>query len=386
MGPDSHPVLARFSPATRSWVASVFAAPTDAQAGAWDAIASGKHALVSAPTGSGKTLAAFLWALDRLRKGSARDRGVRVLYVSPLKALAVDIEQNLRTPLAGIRDRATRLGVPVPIITTALRTGDTPAVERRRLAKGPPDVLVTTPESLFLLLTSAARDMLRTVETTIVDEVHAVAGTKRGAHLALSLERLDGLLHAPAQRIGLSATVRPLEEVARFLGGAQPVPAVAAPGDKRLDLSIVVPVEDLGALGSHAGDAGGSASSAEEHGSVWPHVEDRLLRLVRAHRSTIIFANSRRLAERLCARLNELAEAEVARAHHGSVSREQRAEIEAALRAGRIPAVVATSSLELGIDMGAVDLVVQVEAPDSVATGLQRVGRAGHQVGATSRG
>jgi ATP-dependent Lhr-like helicase len=388
MPPESHPALARFSRATRAWFSSTFATPTDAQAGAWDAIASGKHALVSAPTGSGKTLAAFLWALDRLAAAPhRRDPGVRVLYVSPLKALAVDVEQNLRAPLVGIRSAATRQGLPAPSITTALRSGDTPAEERRRLTKEPADILVTTPESLFLLLTSAAREVLRTVDTVIVDEVHAVAGTKRGAHLALSLERLDCLLASPAQRIGLSATVRPLEEVARFLGGAQPVTVVAAPGDKALDLSIVVPVEDLGAIGRPTGDvASGSASGAEERGSVWPHVEERLLELIRAHRSTIVFANSRRLAERLCARLNELAEEEVARAHHGSVSREQRAQIEEALRAGRIPAVVATSSLELGIDMGAVDLVVQVEAPDSVASGLQRVGRAGHHVGATSRG
>jgi ATP-dependent helicase Lhr and Lhr-like helicase len=384
---EAHPALARFSPATAAWFGSAFAAPTAAQTGAWDAIASGQHVLVSAPTGSGKTLAAFLWALDRLGADPAREPGVRILYVSPLKALAVDIEQNLRTPLAGIRSAAVRLGLEPPSITTALRTGDTPAEERRRLAKHPPDILVTTPESLFLLLTSAARDALRTVETVIVDEVHAVAGTKRGVHLALSLERLDCLLRTPAQRIGLSATVRPLEEAARFLGGAQPVAVVAAPADKRFDLSIVVPVEDLGALGQPTGLVpSGSASGAEERSSVWPHVEERLLELIRAHRSTIVFANSRRLAERLCARLNELAEAEVVRAHHGSVSREQRAQIEEALRTGRIPAVVATSSLELGIDMGAVDLVVQVEAPDSVATALQRVGRGGHQVGAVSRG
>jgi ATP-dependent Lhr-like helicase len=378
-----HPALARFSRPTRTWFASTFATPTDAQAGAWDAIASGKHALVSAPTGSGKTLAAFLWALDRLAASPRHDLGVRVLYVSPLKALAVDVEQNLRAPLVGIRGAAMRLGLPAPSITTALRSGDTPAAERRQLAKQPADILVTTPESFFLLLTAAARDVLRTVETVIVDEVHAVAGAKRGAHLALGLERLDCLLASPAQRIGLSATVRPLEEVARFLGGVQPVTVVAAPGDKTLDLSIVVPVEDLGAIGR---PTSGGASAAEERTSVWPHVEERLLELIRAHRSTIVFANSRRLAERLCARLNELAGADVARAHHGSVSREQRAQIEEALRAGRIPAVVATSSLELGIDMGAVDLVVQVEAPDSVASGLQRVGRAGHRVGATSRG
>ncbi len=387
MAPRSPQILARFSAATRAWFAGAFTAPTAAQAGAWDAIASGRHALVCSPTGSGKTLAAFLWALDRLAAVPPRTPGVRALYVSPLKALAVDVEHNLRAPLAGIRDAATRLGLPPPAITVALRTGDTPAAERRQLAKHPPDVLVTTPESIFLLLTSAARDVLRTVETVIIDEVHAVAGTKRGAHLALTLERLDCLLAAPAQRIGLSATVRPLEEVARFLGGAQPVTVVAVPADKTLDLSVVVPVEDMAVLGQPArAAASAGAAGAEERHSVWPHVEERLLQLIRAHRSTIVFANSRRLAERLCARLNELAEDDVARAHHGSVSRAQRGEIEDALREGRIPAVVATSSLELGIDMGAVDLVVQVEAPVSVASGLQRIGRAGHQVGGSSRG
>src|SRR5262245_10707803 len=290
---ETHPALARFSPAVAAWFGSSFAAPTSAQTGAWDAIASGTHVLVSAPTGSGKTLAAFLWALDRLATAPrAPEPGVRVLYVSPLKALAVDIEQNLRAPLTGIRDAAVRLGLAPPQITTALRTGDTPAEERRRLARHAPDILVTTPESLFLLLTSAARDVLRTVETVVVDELHAVAGTKRGSHLALSLERLDCLLRAPAQRIGLSATVRPLEEVARLLGGAQPVAVVAAPADKVLDLSIVVPVEDLGAIGHLAATApSGAASGVEERTSVWPHVEDRLLELIRAHRSTIVFAN-----------------------------------------------------------------------------------------------
>ena len=379
-------VLARFSAATRAWFSSAFAAPTPAQDGAWRAIASGQHALVVAPTGSGKTLAAFLWAIDRLAAEPRRDPGVRILYVSPLKALAVDVERNLRTPLAGIRGAAARLGLPPPAIEVGVRTGDTAAEERRRFAKHPPDVLITTPESLFLLLTSAARESLRTVTTVIVDEVHAVAGTKRGSHLALSLERLDCLLGTPAQRIGLSATVRPLDEVGRFLGGAQPVAVVEAPSDKRLELEVVVPVEDLGALGAPAGAPPDRAGVPEQRARVWPHVEQRLLELIRAHGATIVFANSRRLAERLCARLNELAEGEVACAHHGSVSREQRAAIEERLRAGTLPAVVATSSLELGIDMGAVDLVVQVEAPDSVASGLQRVGRAGHRVGAVSRG
>ncbi|MCW5890176.1 MAG: DEAD/DEAH box helicase [bacterium] len=382
-----HPAHARFSPATRAWFASAFAAPTPAQTQAWAAIAEGAHVLVSAPTGSGKTLAAFLWAIDRLAAAPPTLPGVRLLYVSPLKALAVDIEQNLRTPLAGIRGAATRLGLPVPDLGVGLRTGDTTAGERRRMTKDAPEILVTTPESLFLLLTSAAREVLRGVETVIVDEVHAVAGTKRGSHLALSLERLDALLAQPAQRIGLSATVRPLEEVARYLGGAAPVAIVQAPVEKRFDLTIEVPVEDLAAMGQPIGTSkSGSASGAEERTGIWPHVEERLLALIRAHRSTIVFANSRRLAERLSARLNELAETEVARAHHGSVSREQRLQIEDALRAGALPCVVATSSLELGIDMGAVDLVVQVEAPSSVAAGLQRIGRAGHRVGATSRG
>ncbi len=383
-----HPALTRFSEPTRSWFAATFAAPTVAQIGAWEAIASGQHVLVSAPTGSGKTLAAFLWGLDRLAREPQRPPGIRVLYVSPLKALAADIEQNLRTPLAGMRAAAGRLGRPAPRIATALRTGDTPAVERRRVLREPPDILVTTPESLFLLLTSAAREALRTVETIIVDEIHAVAATKRGAHLALSLERVDCLCPSPAQRIGLSATVRPLEEVARFLGGSQPVTIVSAPADKTLELSLVVPVEDLAAPPASASrpPAEGDAARDELRQGIWPHVEERLLALVRAHRSTIVFANSRRLAERLCARLNELAGGEVARAHHGSVSRTQRIAIEEALRTGRLPAVVATSSLELGIDMGAVDLVVQVEAPPSVAAGLQRIGRAGHRVGATSRG
>ncbi len=380
--------LAAFSPATREWFTKAFDAPTPAQAGAWAAIASGRSVLVSAPTGSGKTLAAFLWALDRLAtEPPPLEPGVRVLYVSPLKALAVDIEQNLRTPLAGIQGAAVRLGLPPPTVRVGLRTGDTSAEERRQIGRRPPDVLITTPESLFLLLTSAARDGLRSVGTVIVDEVHAVAGTKRGSHLALSLERLDALLASPAQRIGLSATVRPLDEVARFLGGTRPVDVVATPSEKRFDLSVVVPVEDMTAPGGveiPSGPASGRAP--EERASVWPHVEERLLELIRAHRSTIVFANSRRLAERLCARLNELAGEDVARAHHGSVSREQRGLIEEALRNGSLPAVVATSSLELGIDMGTVDLVVQVETPASVATGLQRVGRAGHQVGAVSRG
>ncbi|HVF53976.1 MAG TPA: DEAD/DEAH box helicase [Actinomycetota bacterium] len=377
--------LDAFGPLTRAWFASSFEAPTEAQLGAWNAISDGDNALVIAPTGSGKTLAAFLWAIDRLTE--AHGNGTRVLYVSPLKALAVDIERNLRSPLSGIRAAAARMDVPAPQIDVAVRTGDTPAEDRRRFVKHPPDILITTPESLFLMLTSRAREALTTVDTVIIDEVHAIAGTKRGSHLALSLERLDHLLESPAQRIGLSATVRPPEEVARFLGGTHDIKIITAPHNKELDLKVVVPVEDLSAIGDETGEfVSGSAAGAEARTSIWPHVEERVLELVRAHRSTIIFANSRRLSERLCARLNELAGEDIARAHHGSVSREQRVAIEDALKSGRLPAVVATSSLELGIDMGAVDLVIQVEAPDSVASGMQRVGRAGHQVGAVSRG
>src|SRR4051794_14835660 len=420
----------RFSPATRAWFTGAFAAPTAAQEGAWEAISSGRDTLVVAPTGSGKTLAAFLWALDRLAATPPPAhvaRRCRVLYVSPLKALAVDVERNLRAPLTGIRQASTRLGLPVPDVRVGVRSGDTPAEERRQLARTPPDVLITTPESLFLLLTSQARASLAGVETVIVDEVHALAGSKRGAHLALSLERLDALLEKPAQRIGLSATVRPVDEVARFLGGARDVTVVQPPSAKTIEIEVVVPVEDMAELGEIAGPVTGSAAGNEPRASIWPAVEERIADLIAEHRSTIVFCNSRRLAERLTSRLNEIAteraygvpddvvdltrpagssgvkpypvavagqagigkpgdDVVIARAHHGSVSREQRAEIEEALKAGRLPAVVATSSLELGIDMGAVDLVVQVESPPSVASGLQRVGRAGHQVGAVSRG
>ena len=390
--PRMTPVLPTgFSEPTRAWFTAAFAEPTPAQAGAWDAIAGGAHALVVAPTGSGKTLAAFLWGIDGLIREPepTRESRCRILYVSPLKALAVDIERNLRGPLAGIANEASRLGVTLPSIAVGVRSGDTPAAERRRLATSPPDILITTPESLFLLLTSRSRDALRGVRTVIVDELHALAGTKRGAHLAVSLERLDALLPAPAQRIGLSATVRPTEEAARFLGPGTQV--VAPPSTKTWELSIRVPVDDLSAMGTSTGEVDGSAAGGEARTSIWPHLEAELLDLVLAHASTIVFANSRRLAERITARLNDLAaergiEGTVARAHHGSVSREQRAIIEDDLKAGRLPAVVATSSLELGIDMGAVDLVVQVETPPSVASGLQRVGRAGHQVGAVSRG
>ncbi|MGW8954422.1 ATP-dependent helicase [Streptomyces sp. NPDC055709] len=410
----SRTALDSFSPATRGWFTGAFSAPTAAQEGAWQAIGRGSDVLVVAPTGSGKTLAAFLAALDRLASApppaDAKQR-CRVLYVSPLKALAVDVERNLRSPLTGIRQESVRLGLPEPEVRVGIRSGDTPAAERRTLATRPPDILITTPESLFLMLTSSTREALTGVETVILDEVHAVAGTKRGAHLALSLERLDELLPRPARRIGLSATVRPVDEVARYLSPQRKVEIVQPPSGKEFDLSVVVPVEDLGELG---GSPASEADGPGEKPSIWPHVEERIADLVQAHRSTIVFANSRRLAERLCNRLNEIAyeravgeplpegappaeimaqsgaaqgaPALLARAHHGSVSKEQRALVEEDLKAGRLPAVVATSSLELGIDMGAVDLVVQVESPPSVASGLQRVGRAGHQVGAVSTG
>lgn len=397
----------RFGAATRAWFDAVFAAPTNAQAGAWGAISKGLHALVVAPTGSGKTLAAFLWALDRLAHEPIPKepaKRCRVLYISPLKALAVDVERNLRAPLTGIRHAAARLGLPEPDITVGMRTGDTPADERRLFQRKPPDILITTPESLFLLLTSQARESLRGIETVIVDEVHAVAGSKRGAHLALSLERLDALLPKPAQRIGLSATVEPVEMTARFLGGVQPVEVVQPPSAKTIEVNVEVPVEDMTAL-----DEGRADDEGPRRASIWPAVEERIFYLIKQHRSTIVFANSRRGAERLCARLNELdaekraleafpaqimaqsgasygAPGLIARAHHGSVSKEERKQIEEELKSGRLPAVVATSSLELGIDMGAVDLVVQVGAPPTVAAGLQRVGRAGHQVGAVSKG
>ncbi len=407
-----------FSPATKAWLSSAFAAPTAAQDQAWSAISTGEHVLVVAPTGSGKTLAAFLWALDRLHAGPASPssgrpepstpaRRCRVLYVSPLKALAVDVDRNLRSPLAGIAQQARRLGLEVPEVTVATRTGDTPAAERARFQRSPADVLITTPESLFLLLTSSARESLRGVDTVILDEVHAIAGTKRGAHLAVSLERLDALLERPAQRIGLSATVRPIEDVAWWICPSRPATIVAPPTVKEWDLRVEVPVEDMAALVDGVGPGGmaeisGSAAGAEARSSIWPHIEERLVDLIEEHRATIVFANSRRLAERITARINDIAAdrhqaaepavaAErsfepIARAHHGSVSREHRSVIEEDLKAGRLPAVVATSSLELGIDMGAVDVVVQVETPPSVASGLQRVGRAGHQVGAVSRG
>lgn len=493
--------LALFSAPVRHWFADAFGAPTTVQAEAWQAIARGENALVIAPTGSGKTLAAFLWAIDALMGEKARVaeagekwvRGVRVLYVSPLKALGADVDRNLQGPLSAISELAAvesaRRGAKAPEIRTAMRTGDTPADERRKIARNPPDILITTPESLYLMLTSAAREALRTVETVIVDEVHALAGDKRGAHLSLSLERLDDLLEAPAQRIGLSATVRPRDEVARFLGGAHPVTVVATEAPPSLDLSVRVPVRDMTAVPAFGGFAGAGdgtrqrgagprrapvenawksdralravmaeGASPAPHpdsrlgsSSIWPHIEAAILDEVLAHKSTIVFVNSRGLCEKLTARLNELYAKRlgldaphsevagfwaaagsgdatafgddavrgvptgsdamrgapgasfrsdigsttalvtepavvIAKAHHGSVSKEKRLQVERELKAGELPCVVATSSLELGIDMGSIDLVLQVAAPLSVASGLQRVGRANHQVGGRSQG
>ena len=378
--------LAPFSPETRAWFERTFSEPTPAQALGWPAITTGQHTLVQAPTGSGKTLAAFLYGIDKLTPEPGK--GLRLLYVSPLKALNYDIERNLRGPLAGLRSE----------LTVAVRTGDTPQKERQRMLRHPPDILITTPESLFLMLTSQAREILGGVETLILDEVHAVAGTKRGAHLALSVERLCRLVDEPVQRIGLSATQRPLEEIGRFVSGGREIQLADAGRAKQLDLEIVVPLDDM------------TVPEEGSYNSVWPSIYPKILELVAEHRSTIVFVNNRRLAERLALRLNELhwedgrtgtasnassqatpregAESprEIARAHHGSLAREQRIEVEELLKKGEIPCLVATSSLELGIDMGAVDLVIQVESPKSVARGLQRIGRAGHELGAVSKG
>ena len=422
-------MLERFTPATQDWFRGAFDAPTPAQVGAWEAISGGRNALVVAPTGSGKTLSAFLWAIDsvfreRMTDADADDdrSRTRILYISPLKALGVDVERNLRSPLVGIGQSARRLGAPAPAVTVGVRSGDTTSSDRRKLVSNPPDILITTPESLYLMLTSRAGDTLRDVHTVIIDEVHAVAATKRGAHLAVSLERLDALrtargATAPAQRIGLSATVRPIDEVARFLGGSAPVDIVAPRAVKTFELGVVVPMDDMRnpppPPGAPNPPGAADAEYTEVTGSVWPHVEEAIVDKVLENRSTIVFANSRRLAERLTGRLNEIyserigaplpapagppaammaqagqtagAEPVLAKAHHGSVSKEQRAIVEEELKSGILRCVVATSSLELGIDMGAVDLVIQVEAPPSAASGLQRVGRAGHQVGEISR-
>jgi ATP-dependent helicase Lhr and Lhr-like helicase len=421
-----------FHPSVEAWFREAFGAPTAPQARAWPAIAAGDSTLILAPTGSGKTLAAFLACLDRVMfspvPGPAER--CRVLYISPLKALAVDIERNLRTPIAGITRVAAARGDALHVPSIAIRTGDTPASERARFQRQPADILITTPESLYLLLTSRAREALRSIETVIVDEIHALLPSKRGAHLALSLERLEALAGRRLQRIGLSATVRPIDEVSRFLGGAEtPLadteadatsPAPGADADKTasaaarelhdefvggrtapawravtvvdarrpkpLELKIEVPVEDMARLAEPVAIPSGTASQGAVRPSIWGSIHPRLLELIRAHRSTLLFVNSRRLAERLAAALNELAGETLVRSHHGSIAREQRQEVEDALKSGTLPALVATSSLELGIDMGAIDLVVQIEAPPSVASGLQRIGRARHQVDASSNG
>ena len=431
-------ILDRFHPQVAGWFQDVFAAPTAVQEQAWRAISDDENALVVAPTGSGKTLAAFLWALNSLVERAGQQAlpidgantsthgGVRVLYISPLKALGVDVENNLRAPLAGIARVAQRLGRDMPDISVGVRSGDTPQAERNRQVRKPPDILITTPESLYLMLTSKAAGILKTVDTVIVDEIHALAGTKRGVHLALSLERLRRLA-GDFQRIGLSATVRPIEAVANFLGPKTTI--INPPGEKRWELDVRVPVDDMSDLpvpedASTIGDAIlddalDNALDAPPPGatnSIWPHIERAIYDEVMAHRSTIVFVNSRRTAERLTSQLNELwakehdpealspqtrrppaqlmksvdtaghAATVIARAHHGSVSKDERALTETMLKEGTLRAVVSTSSLELGIDMGAVDLVIQVESPPSVASGLQRVGRAGHTVGAVSEG
>ncbi|MBI2219928.1 MAG: DEAD/DEAH box helicase [Acidobacteria bacterium] len=418
-----------FHPAVRAWFEASFEAPTSAQALGWPAIARGESTLILAPTGGGKTLAAFLWCINRLmfEAPPSPGRRCRVLYVSPLKALAVDVERNLRAPIAGIARVAGARGDAHQVPTVAIRTGDTPQSERARFRREPSDILITTPESLYLMLTSAARDALRGVDTAIVDEIHALVPTKRGAHLAVSLERLEELTGGTLQRVGLSATQRPLEEVARFLGGVdgskgskgskgsrgskgsigskgsaagvlhdefaarraapafRPVAIVDTGERKRLELRIEVPVEDMARLAA-PDIPGGPASLGPSAPSIWSAIHPRLLELVRAHRTTLIFVNSRRLAERMAAALNELAGDTLVRSHHGSLAREQRLDVEDRLKAGALRGLVATSSLELGIDMGAVDLVVQIEAPPSVASGMQRIGRAGHQIDAPSRG
>ncbi len=391
MGRMSADPLASFTPQVRDWFARAFAEPTAAQKQAWPAISSGDDVLISAPTGSGKTLAAFLWGLDRLSAAPAPEGGrtTRLIYVSPLKALSYDVERNLRAPLMGIGGD----------IEVAIRTGDTPQRERQAMLRNPPDVLITTPESLYLMLTSRAREILRGAEWLIVDEIHAVAQTKRGAHLALTLERLDHLVGRRVQRIGLSATQRPLDEVGRFLSGTGRDCTIVDTGVRKpLDLEIVVPVDDMREPSSEPEviDPAISDGTAVTSRSIWPAIYPELLALVRAHRSTIIFVNNRRGAERLAVRLNELAAADdaegttpsdpIARAHHGSLAREERQVVEELLKSGQLPCLVATSSLELGIDMGAVDLVLQVESPKSVTRGLQRIGRAGHGVGEVSKG
>ncbi|MEA2430081.1 MAG: ATP-dependent helicase Lhr and Lhr-like helicase, partial [Thermoleophilaceae bacterium] len=392
--------LESFTPQVRDWFLRAFEAPTAAQEQAWPAIARGENVLLSAPTGSGKTLAAFLWGLDRLVATPPPDgeRRTRLVYVSPLKALSYDIERNLRAPLKGIGGD----------VTVAIRTGDTPQRDRQAMLRKPPDVLITTPESLYLMLTSRAREIFTTVEWAIVDEIHAVAQTKRGAHLALTMERLEQQAGRRVQRIGLSATQRPLEEVGRFLVGSNRECTVIDTGvRKQLDVQIQVPVDDMREPDSDVELDPLMGGENTTRRSIWPAIYPELLDLVESHRSTIVFVNARRAAERLALRLNELAAerraeelglevdpaappelpaVEIARAHHGSLAREERLVVEEMLKSGELPCLVATSSLELGIDMGAVDLVLQVESPKSVTAGLQRIGRAGHGVGEVSKG
>ncbi|TMG30060.1 MAG: DEAD/DEAH box helicase, partial [Chloroflexi bacterium] len=342
-------VLDLFSPPVRDWFRASFAEPTAVQEQGWREVGAGRHVLMAAPTGSGKTLAAFLWCLDRLsgEPTPAEAERCRVLYVSPLKALAHDVDRNLRSPLVGIRRQMESQGLVPPDISVAIRTGDTPADVRRSMERHPPDILITTPESLFLILTSAARKILAPVRWLIVDEIHSVASTKRGSHLALSLERLCEITRVEPQRIGLSATQRPLEEVGRFLGGMdRQVSIVDAGRLKTMEVRVEVPVEDMTRLTDEDEDG------AKGQNSIWPAIYPRLLQLIREHRSTIVFVNSRRLAERIAARVNDLAEEELVRAHHGSIAREQRMLIEDELKAGRLRGLVATSTLELGIDMG----------------------------------
>ena len=415
-------VLDGFSSPVRAWFETSFPEPTPPQQLGWPHIAAGRNSLIVSPTGSGKTLSAFLSGIDRLMTSPVpvREARTRLLYISPLRALAVDVEKNLRAPLRGITLAAERLGEEVHVPTVGMRTGDTPASERRQLVRNPPDLLITTPESLYLMLTSAARETLRNVEAVIIDEIHSVAATKRGAHLSLTLERLERLVDRPVQRIGLSATQRPLDEISRFLGGRdhvdgvhswRPVEIIDASAGPNIDLEVIVPVEDMAELGKVSDTAESDDplnGAGPQRTSIWPSVHPRVLEQIQQHSSSIVFVNSRRLAERLAGRLNEIwdeqdavseTESEPAdgsdgrseqfqriRAHHGSLSKVRRLEIEDQLKRGEIRAIVATSSLELGIDMGAVDLVVQVESPGSVSRGLQRVGRAGHQVGARSVG
>ena len=410
--------LELFQPAVRAWFRDVFEKPTRPQAMGWPAIARGESTLILAPTGTGKTLAAFLWSLNRLMFAPAPEelRRCRTLYISPIKALAVDVERNLQSPLVGIAQAARKLNVEHSTPTVTIRTGDTPSAQRARFLRHPSDILVTTPESLYLLLTSNAREVLGSIDTVILDEIHALVPTKRGSHLALSLERLEHLCGRKLQRIGLSATQRPLEEVAQFLGGVdtartpisqesgepilpeqsvsefeapgtvkfRPVTIVDAGEPKKFALKVEVPVDDMSRLDELDTLPSGPAAQGPVRASIWSAIHPKLLELVRAHRSTLLFVNSRRLAERISGAINELAGETLVRAHHGSMAAEQRKDIEDRLKLGTLRGLVATSSLELGIDMGAVDLVVQIESPPSVASGMQRVGRASHHVGAVS--